>query len=1050
MPCGTTHRSLICGVAILAMLLLPAAAQAAFQVTVDGNYPLPSGTGPVLLMQGSNAADDVVVSYEPGIARIVSTEAIGDSDGPGTGACNHPDILQATVITCDLSILSDNSWVINGNDGDDAITVTNHPTNVNVYLFGGAGSDTLTGGPGIESFYGDDADGVVDCTTNSCNDVIRDGLGNDHVFGGPGDDVLVQSALAGGPDLDQDNVQLDGGTDTVTYAERAASHAVTVRIGHGGGSGTPGEEDNLEDGVERVVGTGGNDTFRTTSSTNDLVFDGAAGNDTFIASPFTETFIGGAGVDTVTWADAVFAFTGITGTANGIADDGAAGVADDVRSDIERIIGSAGNDTLLGAAVAGCRIAGGSGADTLTAPATGCILEGGNGADVLNGGVGSDTIRPGASGTASSDQVTFGGGADTADYANGSMVSTDSTIVGVQASANPGATAWCYSLGTGTTSAKKFVGGQPHLDTWADAPETIVGTVVTDTLCGGPAGTRLEGGAGADVLVGSGGNDVLLGGLGNDLLAGQGGNDILDSGDGNDNLNGGAGSDIVDGGVGDDVVRGGGGSDVLRGGPGNDQLLELPFSVIMQGQPGEELDAADVLDGGPGNDVIDGALGDDVFPCTADNLADSLSDSGGGETFDCSGLGIPITYTAGPGIDVLIGTAGNDTLAGAALIEGGAGNDTLIARASGSTLRGGPGNDALVGSDAADVLEGGDGADSIDARGGNDVIDGGPGGDYVSGGAGFEVLSYASRTSGVEVSLDGVANDGTAGEGDNVQADIEEIVGTAHADTLTAGPAGTTLVGGDGNDTLIGSPVGELLQGGGGNDRILGGAGDDRLDGGAGDDQLFGGMGADVLDGGDGHDVLDGGFGTDMHIGGPGRDTASYATRARPVFVTLGDRKANDGQVGEKENIPPDVENVIGGRSNDRLVGNNLANSLRGGAGRDTLIGGLGNDVLFGGPGNDVLTGGRGNDKHYGEAGNDRVDSRDTTLRDRRLREFVDGGAGIDFILHDARDRILRFERRGIVRRVRVRGRVITRIVYTRIAPVKRRAVKRVQRVQRA
>ncbi|HEV2747768.1 MAG TPA: pre-peptidase C-terminal domain-containing protein [Allosphingosinicella sp.] len=52
------------------------------------------------------------------------------------------------------------------------------------------------------------------------------------------------------------------------------------------------------------------------------------------------------------------------------------------------------------------------------------------------------------------------------------------------------------------------------------------------------------------------------------------------------------------------------------------------------------------------------------------------------------------------------------------------------------------------------------------------------------------------------------------------------------------------------------------------------------------------------------------------------------------------------------------IENATGGSGDDHMVGNQAANTLRGGAaGADTLIGDAGNDMLFGGAGSDSLFG---------------------------------------------------------------------------------------------
>ncbi|HWT12511.1 MAG TPA: M10 family metallopeptidase C-terminal domain-containing protein, partial [Allosphingosinicella sp.] len=58
------------------------------------------------------------------------------------------------------------------------------------------------------------------------------------------------------------------------------------------------------------------------------------------------------------------------------------------------------------------------------------------------------------------------------------------------------------------------------------------------------------------------------------------------------------------------------------------------------------------------------------------------------------------------------------------------------------------------------------------------------------------------------------------------------------------------------------------------------------------------------------------------------------------------------------------IENATSGSGNDRLVGNNAANILNGGAGNDSLSGGAGSDTLNGGSGGDRMTGGTGNDTY--------------------------------------------------------------------------------------
>jgi Ca2+-binding RTX toxin-like protein len=133
---------------------------------------------------------------------------------------------------------------------------------------------------------------------------------------------------------------------------------------------------------------------------------------------------------------------------------------------------------------------------------------------------------------------------------------------------------------------------------------------------------------------------------------------------------------------------------------------------------------------------------------------------------------------------------------------------------------------AILGSDGPDVLTGTPGDDAIYGRGGDDVLnglggnddlDGGPGADVLSGGDGADSVAY-SGTTAVTVSLNGAPDDGAAGEGDNVGADVEDIFGSDANDTLSGSDADNTIDGGAGND---------IIDGGGGSDAIYGDVGND-------------------------------------------------------------------------------------------------------------------------------------------------------------------------------------------------------------------------------
>ncbi len=168
---------------------------------------------------------------------------------------------------------------------------------------------------------------------------------------------------------------------------------------------------------------------------------------------------------------------------------------------------------------------------------------------------------------------------------------------------------------------------------------------------------------------------------------------------------------------------------------------------------------------------------------------------------------------------------------GSVQVDAGDGDDTVDARSAGVPV-------LLLGEDGNDTLTGGAGNDFLVGGPGNDVMDGQGGADTFAGQDGTDRADYVSRTGPVDVTLDSQANDGPAGEHDNVLDDVETIRGGAGNDSLTGNGNRNFLIGGPGNDFIFG----------------LGGARDD-LNGGPGDDHLFANDGlSDDVSCGDGFD----------------------------------------------------------------------------------------------------------------------------------------------------------------------------------------------------
>lgn len=201
----------------------------------------------------------------------------------------------------------------------------------------------------------------------------------------------------------------------------------------------------------------------------------------------------------------------------------------------------------------------------------------------------------------------------------------------------------------------------------------------------------------------------------------------------------------------------------------------------------------------------------------------------------------------------LDGGPGSDTLSGAVAMTGGAGDDRLNYFATNYC------RERLEGGDGADIIDaGGDGVDTLGRPNRDDcgVLDGGAGPDVLRGGGS---VSYGNRSEPVTVTLDGIANDGAPGEGDQVLNPMA-LYGGAGGDNLTGGPSGERLHGGPGNDRLLGGAGGDYVTGESGADWVDGQDGDDfvRADD-YGDTSFVG----DVLIGGSGTDRIWGGYGDD-------------------------------------------------------------------------------------------------------------------------------------------------------------------------------------------
>jgi hypothetical protein len=187
-----------------------------------------------------------------------------------------------------------------------------------------------------------------------------------------------------------------------------------------------------------------------------------------------------------------------------------------------------------------------------------------------------------------------------------------------------------------------------------------------------------------------------------------------------------------------------------------------------------------------GTSLTGGTIDYRAAPGETNDLAASVS----GTTVTLTDAGAPITPATGcTAVDASTVRCTGTTLSAAladgddtatvtgtlpAHLDGGADDDTLTGGAGADTVDGGPGADLLGGGAGADRLYG-DGVALI-AGGGDDRLVDGPGPDTLTGDGGRDTADYTGTANATFV-VDGRANDGAPGEGDNVGTEV--VVGAA-------------------------------------------------------------------------------------------------------------------------------------------------------------------------------------------------------------------------------------------------------------------------------
>jgi Ca2+-binding RTX toxin-like protein len=467
---------------------------------------------------------------------------------------------------------------VTGTAFNDVIDLSGNGSNVTI--IGGAGNDTLTGGGGNDTIDGGAGNDVI--TGNAGNDTLLGDIGNDTINGGDGNDTIDGGA-------DNDTVNAGGGNDSVT-----GGTGNDVLNGEGGNDSLNGG-----DGNDSLSGGDGNDSLL--GGDGDDFLSGGTGNDTLNGGETGET-----NGDTADYSNSAQPMTvdlkagTATSPAGGDGNDTLVPAVAGSNSTIENVIGSAGNDVLLGD-IDENRLEGRGGEDLIFGREGNDTLLGGDqndrigktvgasitgpgnpppldapdaeaadietqledGDDTIDGGAGDDVLRGGAGG----DMISGSGGND---YIEGD---------GWLRAAHPGI--WSHIASGGDT-----INGGADNDTIFTSDEAD--PFDTDALNAAAGGIDMaDGGTGNDVMYGNEGVDNLIG---DDGLSALGGNDMLFGLLGDDFLNGGNGADLLVGGVGKDTLLGGtgtlDGADILRiEAIGAGVTADLPDEAVITGSP---------------------------------------------------------------------------------------------------------------------------------------------------------------------------------------------------------------------------------------------------------------------------------------------------------------------------------------------------------------------------------------------------------------------------------------------------------------------------------
>jgi Ca2+-binding RTX toxin-like protein len=790
----------------------------------SGNDTITGGTGADSLY--GSLGDDVIVAE--------ATDALIDGDFTTNSGNDTVQFAKAVATLSDAALVNVENIVIT-NTGNAAydFSLQGVAGTENLNITGGRGKDTITGGADADTLRGGNGNDVL--IAQASDALIDGGAGNDT--------VKFAAAVTGLDDAELVNVEYVVITNTAT--------------------GVSYDFSSQTEGLD-ITGTGVVDTIKGGSGAD--VLRGGLGADHLYAGDNDKLIDGGNGADTAYFAAGVTAKNLMDGdliNVEAISVTNTSDAAYDFSSQSEQL-----------------SITGGGANDTIT---------GGKAADTLNGGAGNDVIVASdldkIDGTSGNDTVRFAAAVSAANLADADLENIANIVI-----TNTKAATYDFSAQAGEAFNIAGGSGNDTIITVAGmAGDTVSGGAGNDVLVVEEGDALIDGGTGTDTayfgaaVTAANLLDAELVNVENILLTAAINADFSVQSE-SLQISGSSGVNSIKGGTRADTIIGGDGADSLYGNEGADILVAATDDALINGGAGDDTVKFAAAVAAHADSWLVGV--ENVVITNTGNAAYDFT--GELEALNISGNSGADSITGGSAADTLSGGAGNDLLVATAtdaLIDGGAGTDTArfaaavstanlldadlvnvesvevtatgtydfsvqtealaITSTAGNTVLGGSANDTITASNTASNLTGNGGADTLTGGAGNDTLTGGTGVDSLLGGAGDDKL-YAEDT---DAKIDGGANTAT---GDTVYfasgvtavnltnaklVEIENVVITNNAAgsydfsaqtealVITGGAAADTITGTQDWDTIVISAtaqdaVGESYAGGAGTDEL--------------------------------------------------------------------------------------------------------------------------------------------------------------------------------------------------------------------------------------